>query len=68
MACPKCKCKVCYQYDDDDYQAEDNRLERCAMCGHIFDAELEGLDDDDYLPGMWDKSDLSGGMADTSDI
>jgi hypothetical protein len=48
MACPKCKCKVCYNYDSgDDYQTDDDNLERCAMCGHIFDAELEGLDDDE---------------------
>jgi len=47
MACPICKCKVCYQFDDvnDDYQS-DYPLERCAMCGNVFD-ELEALDDDD---------------------
>jgi hypothetical protein len=47
MACPMCKCKACYQFDDvgDDYQS-DYPLERCAMCGNVFDV-LEALDDDD---------------------
>lgn len=48
MACQKCKCKVCYHFTSgDDADFEDEGLERCAMCGHIFDAELEGLDDDE---------------------
>ena len=47
MACPKCKCKVCYQYDDeDDAIMSDYQLEKCAHCGHIFD-ELEALDNDE---------------------
>lgn len=44
MSCPKCKCKVCYQYDDDNYP---DILEKCANCGFVFDAELEGLDDNE---------------------
>ncbi len=41
MACPNCECKVTYQYEDSAY------LEKCAYCGKIFDAENEGLDEDD---------------------
>jgi hypothetical protein len=35
MACPKCGCKTTYQYDDSD----DERMERCAACGEVFDVE-----------------------------
>lgn len=47
MACPKCGCKVHYQYDSgwDDEQS-DERLERCAACGEVF--EIEDAADDDY--------------------
>ena len=63
MACPKCQCKVTYQYDDDDdvYLGNDD-LERCAACGHIFDIH-DALDDDDdgdeyvYGPGLSVDSD-----------
>jgi hypothetical protein len=41
MACPNCECKVTYQYENSQY------MERCANCGKIFDAELEGLDEED---------------------
>lgn len=47
MACPKCGCKVTYQYDDgDDCGASDERLERCAACGEVFDIE-DGADEDE---------------------
>lgn len=51
MACPKCGCKVCYQYDDgEDFGGKvDDRLERCAACGEVFDLDEhqpEGDDDD----------------------
>jgi uncharacterized C2H2 Zn-finger protein len=41
MACPKCGCKVHYQYDSgwDAEQQSDENLERCAACGEVFDLE-----------------------------
>lgn len=45
MACPKCGCKVCYQYDDED--GEDDRLQRCAACGEVFDLDDHAEEDDD---------------------
>ena len=39
MACPACGCKMHYQYNDADFGPDDERLERCAACGHIFDIE-----------------------------
>jgi hypothetical protein len=47
MSCPKCRCKVSYQYDsgDDCVQADDS-LERCAACGHVFYIE-DSADEDD---------------------
>lgn len=46
MSCPKCGCKVHYQYDDspEGFGGTPN-LERCAACGNIFD--IEDADDDD---------------------
>lgn len=49
MACPKCGCKVHYQYCDGDAYAtaDDEDLERCAACGEIFDIhDLEPNEDD----------------------
>jgi len=48
MACPKCGCKVTYQYDtgDDSGQCDEN-LERCAACGHVFDIEESEPEDED---------------------
>lgn len=37
MACPKCGCKVTYQFNRDDDAPDDDRLERCAACGDVFD-------------------------------
>lgn len=50
MACPDCGCKTHYPYNDADFGPDDEALERCAACGHIFDVE-DGLpeDDDDDL-------------------
>jgi hypothetical protein len=47
MACPKCGCKVTYQYDPfpDFSDPNEDYLERCAHCGEIFDSEF--ADDDD---------------------
>lgn len=47
MACPKCGCKVTYTYDDEDFGPSDDRLERCAACGEIFDIEDSADEDDD---------------------
>lgn len=50
MACPKCGCKVTYQYDGgagyDDCSEFDDRLERCAACGDVFDIE-DSTDEDE---------------------
>lgn len=43
MACPQCRCKTCYQYNDADFGPDDEDLERCAACGHVFFIE-------DHLP------------------
>lgn len=48
MACPNCGCKVCYQYDGGhDCGLDDERLERCSACGHIFDIEDHTPEDED---------------------
>lgn len=48
MACPKCGCKTTYQYDDgDDCGMADDRLERCAACGAVFDVEDHAEEEDD---------------------
>lgn len=49
MACPKCGCKVTYHYDD-SYDGDcdgDDFWERCAACGHVFDIDLAGDDDEE---------------------
>lgn len=47
MACPKCGCKVTYTYDVEDFGSCDDRLERCAACGEVFDIEDHADEDDD---------------------
>ncbi len=52
MACPRCGCKVSYEFDDHEDDCcglNDERLERCAACGAVFDIEdqLPEEDDDD---------------------
>lgn len=49
MACPKCGCKTVYQYDDcdEDDPGDDDRLQRCAACGEIFDLDDHAPEDDD---------------------
>lgn len=52
MACPKCGCKTTYHYcdgGDDIGPADDEDLERCAACGHIFFVD-DHADEDDDLP------------------
>lgn len=61
MACPKCGCKTTYQYDDED-EPNDDRLQRCAACGEVFDLEDE-IPEDDELPGMWERADFTGGQC-----
>ena len=46
MTCPKCDCKTTYQYDNDD-EPQDDRLERCAARGEIFDQEDHSEEDND---------------------
>jgi hypothetical protein len=49
MACPACGCKVHYQFNsEDDFAGDDERLERCAACGAVFDLEDAADDEDDY--------------------
>lgn len=46
MACPKCGCKTVYQFDDED-EPQDDRLQRCAACGEVFDLDDHAEEDDD---------------------
>ena len=46
MACPKCGCKTVYQYDDED-DPQDDRLQRCAACGEVFDLDDHAEEDED---------------------
>ena len=47
MACPNCGCKETYQFDsDEDFAGDDERLERCAACGAVFDIEDHTYEDD----------------------
>ena len=48
MSCPRCGCKVCYEYNDDDMGLGDDRLERCAACGEIFEIEDHAEEDEEY--------------------
>lgn len=51
MACPKCGCKVHYQFNTEpDHEPDDERLERCAACGAVFDIEDASEDDDEDAP------------------
>ncbi len=47
MACPKCGCKTTYQYNGADFGPDDERLERCAACRHVFDVEDHADEEDD---------------------
>ena len=48
MACPKCGCKVHYQYNGgDDWSEFTENLERCAACGEVFDIEDSTDEEDD---------------------
>lgn len=54
MACPKCGCKVTYQYDPfpDFNDPDEDYLERCAHCGEIFDSEFADDEDDEECEAM----------------
>lgn len=45
MACPKCLCKEVHCYEDED-APEDDRLQRCMACGHIFDLDDHADEDE----------------------
>lgn len=50
MACPECGCRESYEFNpdgDDGFGMSDDRLERCAYCGHVFDIEDHTPEDDD---------------------
>ena len=49
MACPKCGCKTVYQFDDEE-DPQDDRLQRCAACGEVFDLDDHADEDDDECP------------------
>ena len=62
MACPKCGCMVTYQYDSgDDFGQSDDRLERCAACGEVFDIEDHADEDDDMEEITLEGGNRSGG-------
>lgn len=46
MACPHCLCKVVYPFDDED-EPQDDRQQRCAACGALFDLDDHAPEDDD---------------------
>ena len=49
MACPNCGCKETYQFNsDDDFAGDDERLERCAACGAVFDIEDHADEEEDH--------------------
>lgn len=47
MACPKCGCKVHYQYDTGWDEPQESERERCAACRHVFYSEDAADDEDD---------------------
>jgi hypothetical protein len=36
-----------YQFDDDEDDPQDYRLQRCAACGEVFDVDDHAEEDDD---------------------
>jgi hypothetical protein len=52
MACPQCKCKETYFFDEsyDGTFGDDYDREKCAHCGLIFYA-MDAEDDDDCESG-----------------
>lgn len=48
MACPVCGCQTAYPFDDKDNPLDD-RLQRCAACGEVFDLEDQADEGDDDM-------------------
>ena len=48
MACPKCGCKTVYQFDDEE-DPQDDRLQRCAACGEVFDLDDHAEEEELFL-------------------
>ena len=46
MSCPNCNCKEVYQFDDEE-DPRDDRLQRCAACGEIFDLDDHAPENDE---------------------
>ncbi len=46
MSCPACNCREVYTFDDED-EPSDDRLQRCAACGHIFDIDDHADEDEE---------------------
>lgn len=58
MACPSCRCKVHYQYDDDiEFGSVDEEWQRCAACGHIFHTDDGNYEYEDMTP----NAEITGG-------
>lgn len=47
MACPACGCKTTYQFNQDEFDLDDERMERCACCGEVFDVDDHTPEDED---------------------
>lgn len=63
MACPSCGCKVHYQFNSEpDFAGDDERLERCAACGAVFDIEDAAGDDDEDEPASTSLLSDKGGV------
>lgn len=63
MACPACGCKVHYQFNSEEgFAGDDERLERCAACGAVFDIE-DAADDEDDEPATSGVTTLDGGQG-----
>lgn len=51
MACPSCGCKETYQFNSEgDFAGDDERLERCAACGAVFDIEDSSDEEEEGQP------------------
>lgn len=65
MACPKCGCKTTYQYDhmEDCMIVADERFERCAACGEVFDIEDHADEEDDEDTGALSSRPIGWGLV-----
>lgn len=48
MACPRCGCKECHPFDDDEHP-DDDRLERCSACRLVFDIDDHRDEEEDLF-------------------